>query len=84
MKVGTRIESFDETTVTGKFGKDPQFNLRIVSDDEFSSCRMPAETTPVLHRVRHLLDVGIRTSKPSRRRTNLAKVRMQATSHRIN
>ena len=44
---------------------------------------MTAETTTVLNRVRHLLNVWIRAGKSSRRRANLTEVSMQTFRYGI-
>ena len=84
MQISAGIESIDKCFVTGELRENPQFNLRIVSDDQSSSFGMAHEATTILDCVRHLLDVRIRASETSRRRSDLTKVCVQPASPRTN
>src|SRR6185295_12412234 len=83
MQIGTRVERLDETAIAGKLRENPQFNLRIVRDDQLSSFRIATETAPVLDRVRHLLNIRVRTCEAAGRRAYLPEIRMQTVRHRI-
>src|SRR6266536_3000807 len=80
MKISTRIERIDESLIAGKFSKNTQLDLRIVSNDQLSSFGMPHEATTILEGVRDLLNIWIRAGEAAGRRANLAKVRVQPAS----
>src|SRR5437868_9304374 len=83
MKIRAGVESLHETSIAGKLRQDPQLDLRIVSNDQLSSFRVTAETSPVFDRMRHLVNIRIRAGKPARRRADLAEVSMQTLRHGI-
>src|SRR5919205_239192 len=83
MQIGARVERLDKPAIARKLRQYPQLNLRIVSNDQLPSFGMTTETTPVLNRMRHLLNVRISTRKSSGRGADLAKIRVQAFGHGI-
>ena len=83
MKIGAGIERIDEALIAGKLRQNAQLDLRIVGDHQLSSCGMTAKAATVFRRVRHLLNVWVRTGESSGRRADLTKVSMQTAGRRI-
>ena len=77
MQIGAGIESANESLVAGELGQNAQFDLRIISNHQFSAFGMAPKTATVFDGVRHLLNIRVSTSEAARGRPNLAKICMQ-------
>src|SRR6476646_10984978 len=83
MQISAGSKGVDESAIAGKLGEDSQFNLRIVGNNKLAAFRMSRKTTQVLHRMWHLLNIGIRAGKPTGRRADLTEVSVQAVGSGI-